>query len=239
MLLREAVMGGIREALNQINVRADKVETSIASLRVDLETRDSAVKALQDEKVELRKKLNEISTKADRMEQENNRNNLIFTCVPIQGMEVNMNMSTFTANPLAMKTTKGLTTAVLDIIRNTLQVPIEERDISDVFYTATNNRPPSGRAVVLVRFTRRSLRDRIYRSRSVMRGVDIDFHHVFLNEDLSAGNKMIYGVLRQKVRDKKIVSVWTSKCRLNVKTISGRIKVVRSLAEANTVESWD
>jgi hypothetical protein len=235
VLVQEAVKGAIGDNLQQTNSQVDKVDMTLASLYLDSEKHDKGLKVLRDDNQELRIKLSEFNANLDKIEQDNKRNNLIFTSVPVR-MPANMIVAeSNTSDPLALKTTKDLTKTIIDIICHVLNVPIEEHDICDIFHVITNQ-TPWRKTSVLVRFTRRSVRDLVFRSRVALKGLEINLHHFFVNEDLSTANHLIFRVLRQKFKAKKIMALWTRNCRIYCKTTEQRIVLVKSLAQANTVD---
>lgn len=235
VLVQEAVKGAIGNNLQQTNSQVDKVDMTLASLYLDSEKHDKGLKVLRDDNQELRIKLSEFNANLDKIEQDNKRNNLIFTSVPVR-MPANMIVAeSNTSDPLALKTTKDLTKTIIDIICHVLNVPIEEHDICDIFHVITNQ-TPWRKTSVLVRFTRRSVRDLVFRSRVALKGLEINLHHFFVNEDLSTANHLIFRVLKQKFKAKKIMALWTRNCRIYCKTTEQRIVLVKSLAQANTVD---
>lgn len=241
-VIREAVKSGISETLQTIHSRVDKVETSLSSLRLDTDASVKALSGLQDEKRYLRDKLSEAGAKLEAMEQENKRDNLVFYSVQTaqaRGSVAQAGGGNDTFGLLTKNFSVGSLIQVLaDMITNVMGVAIEERDISEVIRYPSKHQPTTTPGVIIVHFTRRCVRDRVYRARFALKGKDVGpGYYFYVNEDLTNVNRAIIKILRQKLRDKKVHNVWTYNCKIYCRKLNGQAIHVTSVAQASAIDA--
>ena len=103
-----------------------------------------------------------------------------------------------------------LITDILDLCNNQLGIAISSSDIITAYRLPV---PSTGRCQpILVKFSSRSMRDRVFQSRKSLRLLPSasNSEHIYLNEHLTKANAYIFSSARKSVREKKFHSTWTA-----------------------------
>ena len=97
-----------------------------------------------------------------------------------------------------------------------------------------NNNKARKAPAVIVRFTHRVLRDKIFTARLNLS----DFNKnnakkIFINEDLTVEKRQLLGSLRALSKSKTIQSAWSRYCKIFVKKLNGDIIPVSKMSDNN------
>ncbi len=80
---------------------------------------------------------------------------------------------------------------------------------------------------MIVRFTRRCIRDSVFYSKKELRDYNqANVAKIYINEDFAPSTRTLFNKAREKLRAKLIAGVWTSHCRVTIKFVNGSIKTV-------------
>ena len=78
--------------------------------------------------------------------------------------------------------------------------------------------------LLIVRFQRHSVRNKVFYSRRQLKDYNHDNNtHLYINEDLTDFRGKLFAETRQKAKDGKIDSAWTSNGTIHAKAGAGRI----------------
>ena len=103
-----------------------------------------------------------------------------------------------------------LLTDIIDLCNDKLGIAISASDITTAYRLPVSS---AGRSQpVLVKFTSRSMRDRVFQARKSLRLLPSasNAEHIFFNEHLTKANAHIFSSARKSVREKKTHSAWTA-----------------------------
>jgi len=214
-----------------------EIKANLQTLQLKLEECTEQVKNLQTINAELSTKLEKEAAARDELEQYSRRDNLLITGIPAsmaeraaagQGTQPNLNA----------ESSDVTTTKVISFCEDVLHVSIDANDIS-IAHRCKMRRgskvPP-----VLVRFTRRSKRDEVFRAKSALKAYNeqrpMD-ERAYINEDLTENNNKLLGIARKAVKDHKLESAWSFNCRIFVKTagLNGSRHSITSLQRLNDI----
>ena len=106
--------------------------------------------------------------------------------------------------------------AVLKLLNDSLNVAVSTRDIS-VAHRLPKKRSNPAPAAVVVRFNSVKIRDAVYRARTALKGQS---SRLFINEHLIKGTATLFHLARNMVKDKRLLSTWTSGGSVYVKRSS-------------------
>ena len=184
---------------------------------------------LKDAKInELESKVSQLELQVDDLEQYSRRNSLRF-------------------NGIAESETEDVTSKVIDVINNTLEVepPVTPSDI-DRLHRSGKRLPGKPRAI-LVKFTSYRTRDKVIRNRGKLRpSKPIDtssassIRHapkqtIFVNEDLTMYRSDLLYQARQRKKKDEISDCWSWDGRILIKDKKSKIFNIRTMADLNTL----
>ena len=88
----------------------------------------------------------------------------------------------------------------------------------------TGDRP----RVVIVRFNKVTVRDRVIRARSRLHNRNDSAEQIYVKEDLTQRRAALARQTRQMKKNHKINDCWTYNCKIVVKTLTNIIKVINT-----------
>lgn len=207
----------------------DSLNASVTVLRTEVTTRDESVNKLKGENVSLTAEVNKLKKQVDDLEQYGRRDNLIISGLPLSYAEA----ATSHDNDNLRETTEATIDKVISLCREKLDCDIHQDDIS-----VAHRLPATGtQRSVIVKFTKRLVRDRIYRARTKLK----DYNkrcpkdsRIFINEDLSPMSRGLFSAAWRKQGSHGIESVWTVNCHVMMRQ-NGNVLKLLSLAQLNSL----
>jgi hypothetical protein len=227
------VKNDFQQLTSSISAKVDELNTTVSTLRLQLESKDAVISSLQHESSSLRAEIAKISAQHDETLQEAKRDNLILT-----GFVPTYSEAAAGGNGQQRISTLATTNKVISFLQDQLAIPeINERDISSaVFLPAPKSHSASattGRLLV-VRFTRRMVRDAVLSKRGALKEVNrTSQNKYFINEDLTAFRRKLFADARSAFKANKLSGAWTSGGNVFVKTNSGRVVHVQTIDALN------
>ena len=130
---------------------------------------------------------------------------------------------------------------VIKLCRDKLGIEVAPSDISTAHRIKLKSDRGSNAAPIIVRFTRRTIRDTVYRLRFQLKNHKSTNKslHIYINQDLTDKNRKLLAAVRRKLQNEILQSMWTSGCRILVKDNNDHVTVLTSLAHVNAVSSAD
>ena len=125
---------------------------------------------------------------------------------------------------------------VIDFCNDHFELALVHEDISVAHFIKSKRAGGPNQAVV--RFTRRSIREAVYRARFKLKDLNPqrpDDKRFYINEDLSDNNRKLFGASRSKVKNDQLTSAYTSNRRVKVKDIVGNTHKVSSVMQLNDI----
>ena len=150
-----------------------------------------------------------LSNKLNDLENYLQRDNLIIQGVPRLSLAAATSTTAGGATLRSNESSEELTTYIIKLCSDKLNITVTSSDISTAHRlrlpssqsgTHTPQYPPS----IIVRFTNRRTRDSIYRARTQLKGTKI-----FINEQLSTANNLIFKKAREMKKMKAIFTCWS------------------------------
>ena len=223
----------IEEKFNTIlKSKLDGLFATTQSLRDDLKVRDETINKLQSETIKLKQEISRMKKDNDSLEQFTRKDNLIISGIPASFAErVEGNEST-------RESSTDTTDKVIKLCKDHLNCEITPDDISTAHRLSGN-----ASAQILVRFVRRSVRDKVYNARFGLKGFNSTRsarEKVFINEDLSPFSRSIFSAAwKAKGRNGPIENVFTRNCQVFAK-IAGTLGPVHidSLAKLHSIQVY-
>ena len=158
------------EKVNNVTDKLNELSTSVSTLRLKIQSKDQSISNLKSENNALKAEIACLASYNDKMSQELKRDNLVksgFTPHLQSGDSCQCN----SRQHISLQSTIN---NVVEFCHNTLSLPdISSHDISSASFLpppksiANKNAPPR---LLLVHFTRRSIRDRIFFSTPCLKG---------------------------------------------------------------------
>ena len=207
------------------------------------------IKELKRSNAEKDKRINELETRIEDLEQYSRQDNLIITGFNYQHLSysgaANPNQDVFNHENSTEQERISLEDQVVNMLQNH-DIPIDKNSIS-ACHTIPNKHKPSERPIV-IRFTNRKAKIRVLQnSRKLKKVRDSDVTNVahgsgiFINEHLTTKNNMIAKKARYMKKEGKIEQTWVRNCKIFVKykTANGdfKVKMVKSVNELNAFSS--
>ena len=232
----------VREALAERNdvldTKLNELTANVAQLRREVEAKDAVIGQLRGLCGKVEGENRELKEKIRYQDNMQRRENLLFTGLQLTTADV---ASDEHSSLRVMK-------QISELCTNTLGCNVAPEDISTAYVLPKRNRRPPAvidGAVsaatlpdlrsVLVRFTRRHVRDEVYANRTRLAQFNrTNKTKIYVNEDLSADDRKLAADLRNLVKQKRLQGTWTSNMRLYVKEINNTVHVVSSLADLHT-----
>jgi len=146
------------------------------------------------------------NSKIDSLEQYNRHDNLIITGLPLSSYaEATSTGSASSSTP--RETSQATEAAVIDLCATHLHVDIQPSDISVAHRLKKPTGPNPGPPAVIVRFTSRKARERVYVARRNLKDCPTK---IYINEDLTKPTAELFRHARQLIKQKAIHSAWTA-----------------------------
>ncbi len=228
--VRNTTTAALTEITEKFTKKVDELNLNILSLKAEVQRKDQTIGLLAAENQQLKDTVEILNVKVGESESYQRRENLILT-----GLEVRTaDRVNATSDPLA-QSSNTLLKKIIDFCTDVLHCNVDESDISIAHLLPSKdaNSPPA----VMVRFVRRSVRDEVYSARSRLKNYTTPSNNkIFINEDLTAMNRKILGVLRAKLRNKVIAGAWSQSGRIMAKTLRDSVKHIATLADAHAFQ---
>jgi len=194
----------------------------LAALRADNNTQAAKISKLESD-------LQMANSRVDELEAYTRRDNLIISGLPVESYA---EASGSTDQDGRGESSEGTEKSLLKLFNDQLKVNVSPTDISVAHRlrkrggsSAVNNGPPA----VIVRFTNRKIRDRVYNARRELRNMST---RIFVNEDLNQTTNKLFFHVRHLVKSRIIHSAWTYTGNVFVKeTSASRPKRITSTDE--------
>jgi hypothetical protein len=200
-------------------------------LKSELQQRSDNINRLEVNNTTLRNELKSVRTDMEMAEQFNRRDNLIISGIPVTLSEIGGDGRRGAEHSMVT------VNKILDLCKNHLDVEVSPSDISTAHRlkqkTDSNTVPP-----ILVRFSRRLVRDSVFRAKSKLKTHNSDSaasSRIYVNEDLTDASRKLFGAARKLVHDKYLQGAWTSNCRVIVKSITGSISTIDNISQLHTM----
>ena len=207
----------------------DGLRATIDFLRNDIKTRDDQIAKLKSDNVDLSQKISDLKQKNDALEQYTRRDNLIISGIPCSFAEI----AGAAGNVHTAESCNETADKIIELCRDKLNVEISKSDIS-----IAHRLPSTGTSKpILVKFTRKSIRDDIYRSRTRLKDFNKSMpkgNGIYINEDLAPSVRAIFSEAYKSWGRNGIESVWTSNCRVLVKK-NGTVHRISCMADLRSV----
>ena len=126
-----------------------------------------------------------------------------------------------------------LTENFIRFAKDKLDVTIDSHDISDIHTLPKNHEKKTDTCIV--RFTNRTVRDKIIRNRSKLKTTSRSAPKIYINEHLTKRNGQIAKQARLMQKNGDLLGTWTKNCRIYVKKLDERITRIQSLSELDGI----
>ena len=162
---------------------------------------------------QMRDNIADLQDKHDALEQYGRRN-----CLRIAGVS---------------DTEEDTTAAVVYLANEVLKVqpPLDKQDITNSHrLPKPRNSPNDQPCPIIIRFNRKTDRDRVLKNRKHLKAVNIGKPvKIYINEDLTTQRAKLFSVGRSLLKDKHIEQVWTFNGNIKIKTLSGHVKSIQNI----------
>ena len=198
--------------------KLDKLSVQINQNRIKSLQLEAELNAVKKRNETLNNECNVLKNRVADLDEYTRRDNVI-----INGLKLNYAAASSTDSSIACET------AVLQLCAD-LGVPMGAGDIS-VAHGLGAARGSAGTSSMLVRFTSRKARDRLFEKRKELKTVA---PRVYLNEHLTSDNMELFKTARRLVKEKKLASAWTNKGCVFVKISdlpTARPQKIKSMSE--------
>ena len=178
----------------------------VRSLKQTVADRDATIAQMRDN-------IADLQDKHDALEQYGRRN-----CLRIAGVS---------------DTEEDTTAAVVYLANEVLKVqpPLDKQDITNSHrLPKPRNSPNDQPCPIILRFNRKTDRDRVLKNRKHLKAVNIGKPvKIYINEDLTTQRAKLFSVGRSLLKDKHIEQVWTFNGNIKIKTLSGHVKYIQNI----------
>lgn len=201
----------VTEALAEQNRKIADLTGTINMLRDDLKSRDKIINDLVGRNNCLAHDNEKLTAKIMELENYQRRDNLVFS-----GLDVNF------ANVASSddESATNIVNQIVSFCNAHLSVPVQPADISVAHLLPARRNVDSAPRQVIVRFTRRCMRDLVYRARMKLK--EFNRSHgkkIYVNEDMSPASRLIFKEARQLFKNKLIKGCWTRTGKVMLKTL--------------------
>ena len=211
----DAISGAVSEKLRPFL-------DELAALRAENNAQAAKISKLESD-------LQKANSRVDELETYTRRDNLIISGLPVESYA---EATSSTDQDGRGESSDGTEKSILKLFNDQLKVNVTPSDVSVAHRlrkrggsSAANNGPPA----VIVRFTNRKTRDRVYNARRELRNMS---SRIFINEDLNQATNKIFFHARHLVKSRTIHSAWTYTGNVFIKeTSASRPKRVTSTDE--------
>jgi len=176
--------------------------------------------------------LQKANSRVDELEAYTRRDNLVISGLPVESYA---EASSSTEQDGRGESSEGTEKSLLKLFNDQLKVNVSPADISVAHRlrkrggsSAVNSGPPA----VIVRFTNRKTRDRVYNARRELRNMNT---RIFINEDLNQSTNKLFFNARHLVKSRIIHSAWTYTGNVFIKeTSTSRPRRITSTDDLST-----
>ena len=202
------------QAANHVLLEAvSSLRDEVRSLRSSLADRDATIAALQSE-------VQVLQEDYDALEQYGRRNGLRISGIPEQDGG-------------------DTTTAIVELANNVLKVepPLQREDVSISHrLKKPHNARPQDPAPIIVRFLRRTDRNRVIRERRQLKDYNQDNNiKIYVNEDLTTRRAKLFARVRSLQKKKHFKQAWTYNGNIKVMMPNGTIKNITNEASIQSL----
>ena len=166
------------------------------------------------------------------LEQYSRRDNLVISGLPATFAE-----TAATTDESSSDSQGSTVQKVLDLCNSSLGLQLSPDDISSA-HRLKSSRNHEASLLVLVRFTRRSTPDDVFRSRFKLKDENSGKRpcdRIYINENLIDFNYRLLGAAKQHVKYKSIESVFTSNCRIKIKCLDDSYHFIKSASDIASI----
>jgi hypothetical protein len=220
---------------DKLDNKLDQIQATVDQLRRDLETKDTHIADLRNSVTQLSSKIVLLEARINDQENNYRRDNLIFNGLEMAAADLASNSDESSSSRIKRQ--------VLSICHEKLHCDVQPTDISSVHTIPVKRQgglgsqaasPGSGQRLVVVRFTRRDVRDSVYFSRMKLKDHNLGAaRKVFINEDLSNDARKLFAELRKRVAAKLLLGVWSKFNKLYIKKLDGSTVSISNISELN------
>lgn len=218
----------IQHALaEKFSTKFDELINTVGLLRREVEAKDASIANLTKICHDLESTNASLRKQLSFQDNQLKRDNLI-----ISGLELAV------ADAVGNEDTSSrLVQQVVTLCNNQLGCDVKSEDISFAFaIPLKRNAPlrPNAKRQVVVKFTRRLVRDKIYAARMALKVYNnTATSKIFINEDLATDTQKLFADLRGMVKDKTLLGVWTNHNKVYVRKLDNSVRNVSCLADIN------
>lgn len=235
--LGEIFNDGFAKLSETLMKKVDEMNTTILALKLELSAKDAVIDKVQKDNQLLHDSVKNLSAVNENLQQEAKRDNLLFTGFAPSFAEALASQSG-DGNDTSTVHQSSVIGKVVEFCRHALQIPsFSTHDVSSAHFLSPSKpspgRPSTG-SMLLVRFTRRAMRDEVLSKKRLLKNYNQENHTKhFINEDLILSRRKLFGEARKAHKDGKLDGAWTSAGSVRVKLSTGRKVTVNSVAELN------
>lgn len=210
---------------------SDQMKTlnaTIAAMRTDILSRDESINKLKLENASLISETNALKKALDDIEQYQRRDNLV-----ISGLPGSFADATGATDDGLHESFDSCIKKVIAFCKDKLGCDISSGDIS----TAHKLPSTGSQRPMIVRFSTRHVRDRVYQSRTKLKDQNRNSpanSRIYINEDLAPLTRKLFAAARRKQGSHGIESVWTMNCHVHIRR-NGRINKLATITQLDSL----
>ncbi len=209
----------------KFNVKIDELINTVGLLRREVEAKDASIANLSKVCRDLESANGSLKKQLSFHDSQLKRDNLIISGLELAAADAAGNGDT----------SSRLVQQVVSLCNDRLGCDVKTEDISFAYaIPLKRNVPPRPNAQrqVVVKFTRRHVRDNIYAARMGLKDHNITAaSKIFINEDLAADTQKLFAELRGMVKSKTLMGAWTSFNKVYVRKLDNSVRYVSCLAD--------
>jgi len=210
-----AVMQSFQTKLDSLTNEISSVKADQVILQQKVEKIEASIAVISRPNTEITNSIRDISSlkrQYDNLDRQSRRDNLIINgLTPLSYSEVghsSSNQGNIDEISMSQSTNVTVELSVMEFCSSVLKIDVVPTDISVAHrlaprHTAAQSNTTSS---VIVKFTNRKIRDKIYAARKNLKG---HVPRIFINEHLSSETATLFKIARDLAKQKKISSTWT------------------------------
>jgi hypothetical protein len=203
----------------KFNAKFDELIATVALLRREVEAKDVTIANLSKTCRDLENNNMLLKKQISLQDTQLKRDNLLFS-----GLDLPV------ADAIADENTSSrLVQKVLSVCNDQLGCDVKIEDISLAYaIPLKRNVPPrpNMRRQVVVKFTRRVVRDNVYMARFKLKNFNNAASAIFINEDLATDVQKLFAAARNMVKAKTLLGAWTNHSKVFVRKLDNSICVI-------------
>lgn len=210
----------------KFNTKFDELISTVALLRREVEAKDATIANLSKACHDLENANTLLRKQLSVQDNQLKRDNLLFA-----GLDLPIADAAADEN-----TSSRIVQKVLSVCNHQLGCDVKAEDISFAYaIPLKRNMPPrpNMKRQVVVKFTRRVVRDSVYAARFKLKNYNSTTSAIFINEDLASDTQKLFAELRNMVKAKTLLGAWTNHNKVFARKLDNSIRVVTCLTDIN------